>query len=119
MVKWVKRRLRLARGFFRTRTAVARESADAMAAVESAEARAVRAETENRSLVETVKMRDREIEVLRAEKNQLAATVAQREFEIELLNKWLERTRKQIDADIAEQVAREQAALKPKPPRAA
>lgn len=119
MANRVRRAWRHVRGFFRSRDAVARESVSAMAAVEAADARASRAELVLSSLSETLKMRDREIAILQAEKSQLVAQVEQRGFELQLLNQWLERVRKQIDADIAQEVARESRALNPQAARGA
>lgn len=93
-----------------------RDEADRL--VYEANARRDAAELELSSLREVVKERDREIERLRLEKAATESEKQLRILEIGMLNQWIERLRKMTDADIAEEVAREQRALANGAPRA-
>ncbi len=74
-----------------------------------------RAEVQNSSLLETVKVRDREILLLQGEKAALVSQLELRVLEVEELNLWLERVRARLNADIASEVAREHGTGRPKP----
>lgn len=80
--------------------------------------RARNAELELSSARVVIEERDREVDRLKQEAAQKDATIAVREHEIEELNLWLERVRKRLDADIAQEIAREYRAVAPNRPAA-
>ena len=112
------------RAWFSSRAELARLEAERVERAERLEREAAEAlkradelAVRNNSLAATVSDRTREIEQLRAEGRQKDATLALRELEIEELNQWLERVRVRLNADIAEQVAREGRAIGPPNPK--